>query len=270
MTQQIQTQSEVCDQFQPFELVSDSSADFGRSNCNDIDTDEDGGTAFLNCRGRLFGIAYRVLKNAAEAEDVVQDVWMRWQTTDRSTVRDAAAFLATATIRLSINVIQSARWRRETNLDSSLPESAANNAGSEAEASRSEALQCAVTILLEKLSPAERAAFVLREAFDYSYREIASILRVQEASTRQLVTRARRHLAGDRRTAVNSAERRQFLAAFSAASQNGVFAELESFFERNLQGSAGKRELVLPIGSTVGGPYYDAQPWTSLDTYVAA
>ena len=75
---------------------------------------DDGLSAFLNVRPRLFCIAYRVLRSAAEAEDLVQDVWVRWQTTDRSVVRDAPAFLVTTTTRLAINVIQSARSRRET------------------------------------------------------------------------------------------------------------------------------------------------------------
>src|SRR5690349_8654161 len=77
-------------------------------------TGDDGLSAFLTMRPRLFGIAYHMLRSAAEAEDVVQDVWLRWQTTDRTVVRDAAAFLATTTTRLAINVVQSARARRET------------------------------------------------------------------------------------------------------------------------------------------------------------
>src|SRR5262245_17507164 len=83
---------------------------------------DDGLSAFLSVRSRLFGIAYRMLGSASEAEDTVQDVWVRWQTADRSVVRDAAAFLATTTTRLAINVLQSARSRRETDMDSSLPE----------------------------------------------------------------------------------------------------------------------------------------------------
>ncbi len=84
--------------------------------CNSGSCD-DGLSAFLSMRSRLFAIAYRMLGSAAEAEDIVQDVWLRWQTADRSAVRDAPAFLATATTRLAINVIQSARSRRETYVD---------------------------------------------------------------------------------------------------------------------------------------------------------
>jgi DNA-directed RNA polymerase specialized sigma24 family protein len=132
-------------------------------------TDDDGLSAFLNVRPRLFGIAYRMLGSAAAAEDIVQDVWVRWQTTDRSVVRDTAAFLATTTTRLAINVIKSARSRRETYMAPSLPEPADTSADPALGAERSEALEFAV-LLLEQLSPTGRAAYVLREAFDYSER----------------------------------------------------------------------------------------------------
>jgi RNA polymerase sigma factor (sigma-70 family) len=160
-------------------------------------TDDDGLSAFLNVRPRLFGIAYRMLGSAAAAEDIVQDVWVRWQTTDRSVVRDTPAFLATTTTRLAINVIKSARSRRETYMGPSLPEPVDTSADPALGAERSEALEFAV-VLLERLSPTQRAAYVLREAFDYSYREIADILRLEPANTRQLVTRARQHLAAGR------------------------------------------------------------------------
>jgi RNA polymerase sigma factor (sigma-70 family) len=167
---------------------------------------DDGLSAFLSVRPRLFGIAYRMLGSAAEAEDIVQDVWVRWQTTDRSVVRDTAAFLATAT-RLAINVIQSARARRETCVGPWLPEPVDTSADPARGAERGEALQFAGLVLL-KLSPTERAAYVLREAFDYPYREIAGILRLQEANTRQLVTRARQRVADGRCATVSSIEQR--------------------------------------------------------------
>jgi RNA polymerase sigma factor (sigma-70 family) len=159
--------------------------------------DADGLSAFLNVRPRLLGIACRMLGSAAAAEDIVQDVWVRWQTTDRSVVRDPPAFLATTTTRLAINVIKSARSRRETYMGPSLPEPVDTSADPALGAERSEALQFAV-VLLERLSPMQRAAYVLREAFDYSYREIADILRLEEANARQLVTRARQHVVAGR------------------------------------------------------------------------
>ena len=190
-------------------------------------TRDDGLATFLRMRPRLFGIAYRMLGSAAEAEDVVQDAWLRWQTTDRSLVRDSAAFLATTAARLAINVRQSARARRETCLGPSLPEPADTKADPTAAAERGQALASGVRMLLEKLTPTERAAYILREAFDYAYRDIANSLRLQEANARQVVTRARQHLADGRKMSANSTEQGRLSEAFIAAAQNGDVASLE-------------------------------------------
>ena len=187
---------------------------------------DDGLSAFLSVRPRLFGIAYRMLGSAAEAEDIAQDVWVRWQTTDRSLVRDGAAFLATTTTRLAINVMQSARSRRETCVGPWLPEPVDTSANPGLGVERGEGLEAGVLVLLEKLSPTERAAYILREAFDYRYREIADILRLEEANTRQLVTRARQHVADGRRAPVSPAERRRLLDAFVGAAERGDVAGL--------------------------------------------
>ena len=152
--------------------------------------------SFQTVRPRLFGIAYRVLGSAAEAEDVVQDTWIRWQGTDRSKVRDAAGFLATTTARLAINVGQSARARRETSFGPRPVEPVDAGADPTLAVERREALELAVRTLLENLSPTERAVYVLREAFDCPYREIADRLALSEVNARQLATRARRRLAG--------------------------------------------------------------------------
>lgn len=181
-------------------------------------------------RPRLFGIAYRMLGSAAEAEDIVQDVWLRWQTSDRSVVLNPPAFLATMATRLAINLAQSARARRETYVGPWLPEPVDTSTDPQLGAERGEALQFAVLLLLEKLSPKERAAYVLREAFDYPYGQIADILQLEEANTRQLVSRARQHIANGRRTPVSSAEQRRLLEAFIAAAQNGDRATLEDLF----------------------------------------
>lgn len=187
---------------------------------------EDGLSAFLGVRPRLFRIACRMLGSTVEAEDVVQEAWLRWQATDRGRVRDAAAFLATTTARLAINVMQSARARRELYVGSP-PDvaGASDDAGSSTE--QREALELGVVILLERLSPAERAAFVLREAFDRSYRDIATLLRLGEANARQVVTRARQHVTGARRTAANPVEHGRLLASFVAAAREGNVAGLE-------------------------------------------
>jgi RNA polymerase sigma-70 factor (ECF subfamily) len=195
---------------------------------------DDGLSAFLSARPRLFGVAYRMLGSAAEAEDIVQDVWVRWQTTDRRPVRNPLAFLTTATTRLAINVLQSARARKETDagpwMQKPVDTSADPGADPGVWAERGEALNHAVLLLLEKLSPAERAAYVLREAFSYPYREIAEILRIEEANARQLVTRARERVSGDRCAPVRPAEQRRLLNAFVAAARTGDLASLERVF----------------------------------------
>jgi RNA polymerase sigma factor (sigma-70 family) len=190
----------------------------------------DGLSAFLCARPRLFGTAYRMLGSAAEAEDIVQDVWIRWQTTDRSPIRNPLAFLVTATARLAINRLQSARARREIDVGPSLPEPVDTSTDPGLRAERREALRPAIVLLLEKLSPPERAAYVLREAFNHSYREIADILRVEEANARQLVARAREHVSGERRAPVNPAEQRRLLDTFVTAAGSGDLAKLENLF----------------------------------------
>src|SRR5262249_34308137 len=155
----------------------------------------------------------------AEAEDVVQDVWLRWQTTNRSVVENPEAFLATTTTRLCINVAQSAHARHETYVGPWIPEPVDTTSDPALGAERSEALSFAVLLLLEKLSPTERAAYILREAFDYEYAQIADILQAEEANVRQLVSRARKHIADGRRAPVNSSEQRRLLGAFIEAAQ---------------------------------------------------
>ena len=185
---------------------------------------DDGLAAFLSIRSRLFGIAYRMLGSAMEAEDVVQNVWIRWQTVDRSLVRDAAAFLVTAATRLAINARQSARSRRETHVDSGLPEPVDTSADSRLE--RGQALASGFQLLLERLTPKERAAYILREAFDCPYRTVAKVLRLEEANARQVVARARQHLANGRRKPASATGRRRLLDAFVAAAQDGDVAGL--------------------------------------------
>src|SRR3954454_5513730 len=112
-----------------------------------------------------------MLGSASEAEDIVQDVWLRWQSADRRAVLDPPAFLATTTTRLAISVAQSARSRHETYVGPWLPEPVDTSADPTLGAERGEALELAVLMLLEKLTPTERAAYILREAFDYSHRQ---------------------------------------------------------------------------------------------------
>lgn len=197
--------------------------------------------SFQAVRPRLFAVAYRVLRDPAEAADVVQDAWTRWQTTDRDRVRDATAFLATTTRRLAFNVAESARARRETSVGSWLPERIESGADPARDAEQREALEHAVLILMERLSPAERAAYVLREAFDYSYREISDLLALTEANARQLVTRARDRVCGERRKPVGAAEQQRLVAAFVAAAETGDLAPLEELLATDVAKHARRR-----------------------------
>ena len=183
--------------------------------------------SFQAVRPRLFGIACRTLGSATDADDVVQDAWIRWQRTDRTRVRDSTAFLATTTKHLALNVAQSARVRRETAIDPWHPELVEAHADPANGAQQRETLALALSTLMERLSPGERAAYVLREAFDYPYRRIGRVLATSEANARQLVTRARLHLAGEPRRQVSAGERQRFVDAFVDAAQTGELAALE-------------------------------------------
>lgn len=185
---------------------------------------------FTSLRPRLFGIAYRMLSSATEAEDLVQEVWLRWQRCDRSQVARPGAFLATTTTRLAINALQSARVRRETYIGPWLPEPVDTSGDPYLGAERGEALEFAALMLMEKLTPNERAAYVLREAFDYPYAQIAGILQVTQPAVRQLVSRARKHMTGERRTPASATAQRELLASFITAARSGDMTALEQLF----------------------------------------
>lgn len=182
---------------------------------------------FEGVRPRLFGIAYRMLGSVTEAEDVLQEGWIRWQTYDRSAVLNPDAFLATTITRIAINVAQSARVRRTTYIGPWLPEPVDATADPALGAENGAALGTAMLMLLEKLSPTERAAYVLREAFAYPYEQIADIIGQSQASVRQLVSRARKRMVSEKRTAVAGVEQRRLLEAFLDAAQTGNLAALE-------------------------------------------
>ena len=216
------------------------------------ETDLNGATdAFQQSRRRLFGIAYRMLGTVADAEDILQEVWIRWQTADRTSVLEPAAFLTTVTTRLSINVLQSAHTRRETYIGPWLPEPVNTEDDPSLGAERGEALQYAILILLEKLTPTERAAYVLREALDYPYERIADILQTTPAAARQLLSRARKHLASERRVAASRTEQRRLLEAFLVAAQKGDATQLEALFTPDVtsltDGNGAKLAARIPV-----------------------
>jgi len=182
---------------------------------------------FAGLRPRLFAIAYRVLGSWTEAEDVVQEAWLRWQGTDRSVVDNATAFLTTTTTRLALNVATSARVRREAYLGPWLPEPVDTAADPTLHVETEEAVSTAVLLLLQRLTPSERAAYVLRESFDYPYADLAQVLDVTPANARQLVSRARKHLASDQRAEVPPAAYRRLLETFLQAARTGDVGTLE-------------------------------------------
>ncbi len=183
-------------------------------------------TEFLELRPRLISIAHRVLGNWSEAEDVVQDAWLRWQACDRRVVENPTAFLVTTTTRLSINAATSARARREESAGPRLSEVVCRAEDPTVGAERQEDLELALGLLLERLTPAERAAFLLRHAFDYPYPQIATALHTSEANARQMVCRAGRRLQARRPRQVNHSDHRSLVQGFVLAARLG---QVEAF-----------------------------------------
>jgi RNA polymerase sigma-70 factor (ECF subfamily) len=190
---------------------------------------EDAAATFAQLRPRLFGLAHRMLGNRAEAEDIVQDGWLRWQSCDRRAVVNPTAFLLTIVSRLAMNAAQSGRARRERSVDQ-WPGELSWDARDEPEAvvERAEAVELGIQLLVERLTVAERAAYVLRVAFDYPYARIARILRMTEVNARQLVSRATKHLANECRGPVGCREHRALVQAFVTAARTGDLAPFEA------------------------------------------
>jgi len=179
------------------------------------------GDEFEQHRSLLMGIAYRMLASAAEAEDAVQDAWLRWQATDTGAVSDARAWLSTTTVRVCLDRLKSARARRETYPGTWLPEPVLTTAPLDLES-----IQFGFLVLLERLDPRERAVFLLHQVFDYSHAEIADMLAISEALSRQSLHRAKKHVAENRpRFAANRETHYRLLSAFlTAVSQGDVTA----------------------------------------------
>lgn len=184
---------------------------------------------FSGQRPRLFGLAYRMLGSAHDAEDVVQDAWLRWAG-HGDTVENPAAWLTTVVTRLCLNRLDSARVRRETYVGPWLPEPILTTdpaTGPAATVEERESVSLALLTTLERLTPPERAVYVLREAFGHSHAEVAAVLDVTEAGSRQLHTRARRHLAAVPTVPAPPADVGPLLARFVAAAREGDLAGLE-------------------------------------------
>ncbi len=181
------------------------------------------GDSFAACRPRLLGIAYGMLGELTEAEDIVQDAWLRWERADRGAIGNPEAFLVTVTTRLGLDRLRMARARREVYVGPWLPEPLVTDAETpETKAIEAERLNLALLGALERLNPAERAVLVLRDVFDLEYAEIADALDKTPANVRQIAKRARDH-AGDpsRRGRVSPEERQRLADAFLAAAVSG-------------------------------------------------
>jgi RNA polymerase sigma-70 factor, ECF subfamily len=181
-------------------------------------------------RALLFSIAYRMLGRVADAEDMVQETFVRWQQQDGPEIKSPKAWLIATITRLSIDQLRSARRRREEYVGVWLPEPlvAMDDAASPAEnAEIADSLSVAFLHLLEELAPVERAVFILREAFDYDYAEIARIVEKSEANSRQLFSRAKNHLAQrENRAVTTDAKAGQLVQQFVSACTTG---DLQSF-----------------------------------------
>ena len=154
---------------------------------------------FTETRPLLFSIAYRMLGSVADAEDIVQDAYLRWQRTPHLDVREPRAYLTTVVTRLAINELKSARVQRETYVGPWLPEPLVTEHVPDSSASLelAESLSMAFLVMLERLSPIERAVLLLHDVFDFDYAEIARIVDKSEANCRQLLSRAKKHVATD-------------------------------------------------------------------------
>jgi RNA polymerase sigma-70 factor (TIGR02957 family) len=184
---------------------------------------------FERHRSHLFALAYRMLGSASEAEDVVQDAWLRSATAGAADVRSPRAYLMTVVTRLALDRLKSARVTREQYVGPWLPEPVLTDGRPEPEeaVALAESLTLAFMVLLDTLSPEERAVFVLREVLEYSYAEIAAVLKSTEANCRQLFHRAKEHLRSARpRSAQSREQRRQLAERFVNAMRAGDGAEL--------------------------------------------
>ncbi|MFJ9044433.1 RNA polymerase sigma-70 factor [Streptomyces sp. NPDC102347] len=180
---------------------------------------------FLAAKPRLEAIAYRLLGSASEAEDLVQETYLRWQDADPDRIEVPEAWLTKVLTNLCLNQLTSARARRETYVGQWLPEPLLAGdpmLGPADTAEQRESVSYAMLVLLERLSPDERAVYVLREAFGYPHKEIAEILDVSEAASQQILHRARKHVAAGRaRREIDETAARRIVDEFIAAATSG-------------------------------------------------
>jgi RNA polymerase sigma-70 factor (ECF subfamily) len=198
---------------------------------------DDPASAFEPHRAYLRGLAYRMLSSMAEAEDVVQDAYIRWHRIGakaRSGIENPRAWLSKATTRLCLDRLKSARAQRESYVGPWLPEPVIEPEAAEDPAELAQDLSVAFLLLLERLSPLERAAFLLHDVFEMSFAQVAEVLRRDEAACRQLATRARKHIeAGRPRFDATGEDQARIAAAFLAAAGSGNPAQLAQLLAKD-------------------------------------
>jgi RNA polymerase sigma-70 factor, ECF subfamily len=205
---------------------------------------------FEELRPLLFSVAYRILGSVAEAEDAVQETWLRWQASPAQPT-SAKAFLSATVTRISIDVLRSARVRREKYAGPWFPEPLLTDPYQDPERSAelADSVSMAALLLLERLSPLERAVFVLREVFGFGFPEVAAAVGRSEAACRQLAVRARRHMdAGRPRFEADRREREELAARFFDALREGDVEGLRELLAADVQlvGDAGGKAPTLP------------------------
>jgi RNA polymerase sigma factor (sigma-70 family) len=191
---------------------------------------------FAEHRRLLLAVAYRMLGSMTDAEDVVQDAWLRWSTVDASTVANPRAYLVTTVSRVAIEWLRKHRAHREAYPGTWLPEPVSSEPDGFERAELADSVDLALLVVLETLSPLERAVFVLREAFDLPFAEIAEVIGREEAATRQLAKRARDHVAAGRpRFQVDRRVRREVTERFLAAAVSGDLGGLTDLLARDVR-----------------------------------
>ncbi|MEU8148623.1 RNA polymerase sigma-70 factor [Nonomuraea sp. NPDC048901] len=207
---------------------------------------------FNQHRNLLFSVAYRVLGTVADAEDAVQDAWIKWSADDRSQVADPKAYLARIVSNLALQRLRSTRYQRETYVGPWLPEPILTSGDTADDITSAESVSTAMLVVLETLSPLERAVFVLKEVFDFSHAEIAQAVERSETAVRQAAHRAREHVRARRPrfTADRSRQRdvtERFLAAATGGDINTLMELLSPDVTLWTDGGGKVRQALLPV-----------------------
>jgi RNA polymerase sigma-70 factor, ECF subfamily len=220
---------------------------------------EDTAHLFQHYRWLLFSIAYRMLGSATDAEDIIQDAFVRWLGSEDKTIQSPKAYLSTIVVRLCLDQLRSAKARREVYVGTWLPEPLATSQMPELSqtAAQAESLSLAFLLMLEKLNPLERAIFLLREVFEYEYREIAAVVEKSEANCRQIFHRAQQRLEKGRPRFTASREQQERITTrFLQASLNGDMQGLLSLLSDDIvsMGDSGGKAALKAGRMPVYGP----------------